>query len=118
MAQQNFIKVPAKLDDTNLRGFIPICVNDVIGVTSSGSNTLRIHYITRGNNTNSLACNLRYTAGVQAQDRENLKDLIAEQSQNPGDIKTFRLVADVDHSATYAVRFAETTLRILSEITG
>ena len=118
MAQQNFIKVPAKLDDTNLRGFIPICVNDVIGVSQIGTDQLRIHYITRGNNTNSLVCSLRYSSGVTPQDRENLKDLIAEQSQTPGDIKTFRLVADVDHDATYAVRFAEASIQALSGITG
>ena len=118
MAQQNFIKVPAKLDDTNLRGFIPICVDDVIGVTRVSTTQLRIHYITRGNNTNSLACTLSYTSGVTLQDRENLKNLIAEQSQNPGDIKTFRLVADVDHDATYACRFTEASVVALASITG
>ena len=115
-AQQNFIKVPAKLDDTNLRGFVPISTDKVIGLTSPSGTTLRIYYTFRTDTGKCLGVTLTYSSGVTAQDVENLKNLIVEQSQNPGNVKTFRLVADVDHDATYAMRFSTVQSVSLSEI--
>ena len=116
MAQQNWIKLPAKLDDTNLRGFVPIATDKVIGVKAASSTQLKIYYTFRGDTGKCLGVTLTYSSGVTSQDEENLRDLIMEQSKNPGDVKTFRLVADVDHDATYAVRFTVASMLNLSDI--
>jgi len=116
MAQQNFIKVPAKLDDTNLRGFIPISVDKVIGVTAPSGTQLKIYYTFRTDTGKCLGTTLTYSSGVTQQDAENLKDLIVKQSQEPSNVKIFRLVADVDHDATYAVRYSSVSPVNLSEI--
>jgi len=118
MAQQNFVKVPAKLDDTTLRGFIPISTDKVIGVKAVSSTQMRIYYAFRAATGRCYALTMTYSSGVTNQDAENLKDLISKQSKNPGDVETFRLVADVDHDATYAVRFAEASSQLLSQIQG
>ena len=116
MAQQNFIKVPAKLDDTNLRGFVPIATDKVIGVKAASGTALVIYYAFRGNQPQCLIVTLTYSSGVTAQDAENLKDLIIEQSKDPSNVKTFRLVADVDHDATYAVRYTSAGLGNVDDI--